>query len=602
MRRLLQRFRLLALLLFGALAMAAADARPAFAQQSTCVSGAPAVTFTGGGRHLLVYSSRTTRVWDSRSREVFVLHGDTWRAVSPDGLTLATQRPDNTIRLWSIDGRRLAVLTGHRLPIEMVRFSPDGAQVITGSTGELVRLWDAEGRPIASLPLESGAPLVAEFSPDSRRLLVATAGGGMLIDRSGRLMTTFDAAPNSIEAASFSPDGELIITAGLGGARLWDSFGQPLAAFDAEGEHMIAASFSPDGVHVVTRSAEETSRVWDLDGRLLGSFLGEARFTPDGDQLLTIAPGGDIRLRDLNGWTITAFDEAEAAIVDAAISPDGRRLLTLNSRGAIEIWDNTGARIASGARVIFGWSCLEARAAFSPDGTRAATLGFGQAPQLWDLVTVSRAPLPMTTRPWWIPEWLSPAALLGFVGLWLAATRMHAPIDARRHTPLTILKIWPAWVAIAALALPPLVLFAPFLTPLGGALLARLLWPVVRGFVPKLRMRRWIVAGTLGWVAGWALAEGVRLLLFPHGVYIDTRQIVIPAAGIGMTIGQWVALRGHLRGAHWLIAAALVAWPAGAALTAAEYSSGGVLLTLLQGLITGAISASVVVWLLMEPD
>ena len=591
------------LLFILALLMLFLPVASAHAQPIICGDPSPVITFIGGGRHLLLSSANTTRIWDARGHEIFVLRNTTLRAVSPDGLTLALQHPDNTIRLWSLDGRQLAVLTGHHSPVATVIYSPDGRLVLTIAAGESARLWHADGRFITTLVLDTDhdMPVAAAFSSDSRRLALAAADTVRLYNREGNRLLTLNAPASPVMSISFGTENNLILAAGAGGARLWDAAGNVMQTFNTEDEQLIDAQLSPDGTHLITTSAQRMTRLWSTQGTLIVSFPGTARFTSDGIQLLTIAAGGDMRLRDLNGWTIISFDGLDGNVADVGFSPDGERLLAMSDRGTLGIWSRDGRQIAS-ERFALGWRCAGMRAAFTPDGTRAATIGFGQAPQIWDLVTVSRAPLPTTRLPWWLPAWLSFPILLGLFGLWLVAIRMRAPADHSQHTPLTVVKIWPALVAIVALTLPPIAAFAPYTLPVGGLVLAHLLWPVVRGLLGGISTRRWLLGSSLGWLIGYTLAEIGRMLLFPHGIYLDTRLMIVPCAGVGMACGQWYVLRRLFPGAHWLIAAALVAWPAGAALTATEYAGMWGLSALVQGLITGAVGATAFVWLLLEPE
>ena len=100
--------------------------------------------------------------------------------IAPDGAQLVTASLDKTARVWSPDGRALAVLDGHQDRIYRTQFSPDGRWLLTASRDGSIRLWRAprgglrEGAepPVEQdfLPLRAslGGVAAAVFSPDGR--------------------------------------------------------------------------------------------------------------------------------------------------------------------------------------------------------------------------------------------------------------------------------------------------------------------------------------------------------------------------------------------------------------------------------------------------
>jgi WD40 repeat protein len=590
--------------LLAALLLALAIPATAGAASPVCRSGSPAVLFAPGGQHVLAYTPLETRVWDLEGRELFRLSGEIWRAISPSGRTVATQRADNTIRLWSLDGRQVAVLSGHATPISHVQFSPDGRRILTASPGDVVRLWDGEGRPISALrpaPGEAGGPLTTTFSPDGMRLLTAGPGPARLWSRDGQPVAVADVALGAISGAAFSPDGQQLIVAGERGSALTDLAGRPLRSLNRPGEPVTEVAFSPDGRYLLTLLQDNTAQVWDARGTQVGTALGPSQFSPDGQALLSIGEDGAARLRDLSGRSLATLWIKGAAVTDATFSPDSRHIMTVTSNGPLRLWNQDGQPLAQ-FQESASWGCVVARGAFSPDGTHAVTVGVYRLVQLWDLERMRSIDLQVPARTWYWLTVINPTLLVSVAAMWAAAVRFRAPLKRRLQNQRTLLAMWPAWAAVHGLVL--LLALVPLwpVRAAAGLALGHLLWQVAQGYFPQVERRRWLAAGTLGWLAGWVAGEGLRLALFEHGAYVDTRLVILPLAGIGLAAGQWLVLRRELPGAHWMLAAAVAGWALGALLTGAEYTSGWLQLALAQGVLAGALPGAVLVWLLLAPE
>ena len=278
------------------------------------------IVFSPNGAKLAITSSDgTARIWDaSNGREIARLeHGYlVWGvAFSPDGTKLATASHDYTARIWDAsNGKEIARLE-HGGRVNQVIFSPDGTKLVTRCDDNTVRLWDASnGKEIARL------------------------------EHGGRV-NQFIFNPDILFGSSIDPT-----------AWRWAS-----------------VAFSPSGAKLVTRSDDNTVRLWDTsNGKEIArlehdGFVWDVEFSPDGTTLATASWDGTVRLWDTSNGEEIARLEHGGRVNQVVFSPDGTTLASAN--GNVWLWDASNGREIARLK----HDGLVYQVEFSPDGATLAT-------------------------------------------------------------------------------------------------------------------------------------------------------------------------------------------------------------------------------------
>ncbi len=65
---------------------------------------------------------------------------------APKGDILASAGADGSIRLWSLDGKTIAVMSDASIGIKSVAFSPDGLTLAAGASDGTIRLFQVSDR------------------------------------------------------------------------------------------------------------------------------------------------------------------------------------------------------------------------------------------------------------------------------------------------------------------------------------------------------------------------------------------------------------------------------------------------------------------------
>jgi WD40 repeat protein len=400
---------------------------------------------------------------------------------SPDGRRVVTASADGIARVWSTDGKSLAVLAGHTEALQTAAFSHDGQHIVTASADGTARLWWSDGRPLALLPHSSPPIRVdlsgqyvavhsASFSPDGQYVVtLSEAGVAKLWNRDGTLLPMpWDATPqletaqaqideypgqyreryehakmaghmDGISLAVFTPQGQILTGSSDNTLRLWDCAGCCLGLFSNPEykDWPLCAAFSSDGQRILTGGTHKSAWLWSMDGQLLAELPGHTddvisvAFRYDGQQILTLSPHDSARLWTTEGRPLATLSRGTPAnrIHSAAFTPDGR-ILTATADGRAQLWDAEGQLLTT----LVGHTSAIRSAEMSPDGTYILTASDDGTARLWDEVG---PPLPtlkghtaavQSARYWSDAPWILTSSADGTTRLWDTAGKEYASL------------------------------------------------------------------------------------------------------------------------------------------------------------------------------
>ncbi len=200
------------------------------------------VSFSPDGLILAWASSdNTVKLWSFKERcsIAFTGHQDWVYQVSfsPDGKTIATASADRTVKLWNIDGNfcKLSSETAflrnlaknpqqrHSSEVNWVSFHPSGELIATASDDNTVKLWSFDGRLLRTLEGHAKKVLGVSFSPDGRLLASASEDTTIKIWTSrGDLLKTLEEHKDRVWQVTFSSDSKVLASASWDGTvKLW---------------------------------------------------------------------------------------------------------------------------------------------------------------------------------------------------------------------------------------------------------------------------------------------------------------------------------------------------------------------------------------------
>ncbi len=299
------------------------------------------------------HEDHTARLWQVETgRCTHILAGHSGRiwsvAYSPIGQILASGSDDQTIKFWQVEtptapaktrpvpiGRCLKTLRGQTGAVRLVVFSPDGLLLASNSGDRTVKLWDVSslyadqsdqprlgrmtagrsgewvsGQCVATLEGHTGRVFSIAFSSDQQRLATGSEDQTIRLwnTETGTILNRLEGHTKPVETLHFSPNGELLASGSDDGTvRLWHSLtGECLSVIQPEVGRVLTLAFSPDGSLLAIGGSQPVSVLWDVvAGKPLEHLEGHTKtvqtlaFSPDGQWLATGSEDETIRL-----WTM----------------------------------------------------------------------------------------------------------------------------------------------------------------------------------------------------------------------------------------------------------------------------------------------------------
>lgn len=345
-------------------------------------------------------------------------------AFSPDDKIIASAGEDGKIKMWNLDGKLLNVFSNGMIPVRSVSFSPDGKLLVAangyekqyfreylGNAGESIvdnsiNVWTINGKLIAKLVGHNRTINRVVFSPDSQAIASASSDNTVNIwSVKVVLDSQWKSHKNSVEnfyhknrinkikkyqdhyediIIALSPDSQYVLTAE-------DQMSTPelkLWLFDKRFKNLIKprfdrilnANFSPDSQLLAIHSQpgggnasfvvaiNEIIELFKLDGTLVATLAGhKASFSPDTQVIATAAEDGIVRLYKPDGSLIKKLRGHSEYVTNVTFSPDGKILASASDDKTVRLWSSNGTLLKT-----FSLKEIVNDLSFSPDGKTLA--------------------------------------------------------------------------------------------------------------------------------------------------------------------------------------------------------------------------------------
>lgn len=307
----------------------------------------PAIMPEGLSKQPLVYTDRTTAVADIAS--------------SPWAPLVAVAGQKQIPLYHSDSGELLGVLPFAEGTPEVLRFSRSGALLLVGGgrgghSGRVVVFDVKSGERVFELGDELDTVLAADINEDHTRVAL---GGPQRVVRifnteDGSILHEIRKHTEWVYAVEYSPDGVLLATADRNGELIvWEAdTAREYQNLKGHTAAVNAVSWRLDSNLLASASEDGSIRLWEMtNGTQVKTWNAHAggvasvNFTHDG-RLVTAGRDRQVKVWDLEGKQLIAFEALPDLALAATFTHDGARVVGGDWTGALKMWN-----VADGAQV-----------------------------------------------------------------------------------------------------------------------------------------------------------------------------------------------------------------------------------------------------------
>jgi len=277
-------------------------------------------------------------------------------ALTLDGTRAITGHKDATVRLWDVDtGQCLKVLYGHSACVRSVVLADDGYTGISGDDNGSICVWDTHGesRLIGTSPDWWPPKWRINTSTDIPKIQkqgfrIEIAGKDLIVyeTTTGKVISQLDGHRGLVRDGVISPEGRYVISKSNDNTvRIWDLVSKRSLILD--GIDANPFSIMASGRFALSGTEQGNLLLWDITtGKCVRTILGHSKAvnsvicSPDGRFVVSGGKDALIRVWDCITWTcINTLSGHTDPIVSIRFTPDGQFVISASMDRTVRIWE-----------------------------------------------------------------------------------------------------------------------------------------------------------------------------------------------------------------------------------------------------------------------
>ena len=229
----------------------------------------------------------------------------------PPNMDFILSAGSNTIKLWDLQGKQIAIWNAHATTIWNAEISRDGKHAVSSAFNKTFILWDIyNSEVLEQMRGHEDVTMAVSISPDNR--FIASGSKDQTIKiwdmETLQVIKTLHGPVQDVYDVEFSPNGQQLAVASKDhSVRIYNLL-QEEVVFLLKGHRdmVLEVEFSPDGSYLISGSADQSVILWDaLTGEKIHNFIDNEEavmdlvYHPNGNSFYSISYA-----RDLTRWEI----------------------------------------------------------------------------------------------------------------------------------------------------------------------------------------------------------------------------------------------------------------------------------------------------------
>jgi WD40 repeat protein len=271
---------------------------------------------------------------------------------SPDGQTLASASDNGVVKLWNLNGKQIATLTGHRNGVNSISFSPDGNRIVTAGNDKTVKLWDRYGSELRSI--KTNTNLVVLSACETGQIITYTSDSksikiGKINDDASYTITWSEAFLTGIKSTSANCQNIATVNH-FGTVNILNVGSRIQQTFNVDGSQIESVNFSPNG-QIISVLSHNNIKFITLNGRELKNLKSDKKIngtqlSPNGELFAVTYEDGTVEVRNFDDkklrYILSANSNANHSI---AFSKDSKNISLGAKDGTVKIFNSNNGKL-----------------------------------------------------------------------------------------------------------------------------------------------------------------------------------------------------------------------------------------------------------------